>query len=103
MAQTGEKEKTIEVDSQGRMVLPSRLRERLGLKKGGRVSVRLEESKVVIEPKTSESVKERVDKWANLALCNRAQAFSEERKGSSKSWKWMSHDYARRKLGLGTS
>ncbi len=54
-------EKTVEVDRQGRMVLPSRLRERLGLKKGGRVSIRLENSsKVIIERRTSEKIEERV-------------------------------------------
>jgi AbrB family looped-hinge helix DNA binding protein len=50
----------IEVDRQGRIVLPPRLRERLGLKNGGRVKVRVENSsKVVIEPRPSESTEEK--------------------------------------------
>ena len=53
-------EGTVVVDQQGRMVLPSRLRERLGVKKGGRVLIRLEDSsKVVIERKSAEDIEEK--------------------------------------------
>jgi AbrB family looped-hinge helix DNA binding protein len=104
MVEDGPGESTVEVDRQGRMVLPSRFRERLGLKKGGRVSVRLEDSsKVVIEPKVDEGVEERARSWLGMALSTRVEAFSAKAdKGKSKAgWsKWMSSDYARRKLGL---
>ena len=98
-------EKTVEVDRQGRMVLPSRLRERLGLKKGGRVSIRLENSsRVILEPRTSEKIEERVENWVNVALSTKAQIFSDERKTrqhrAMMGAKWMSSEYARRKLGL---
>lgn len=102
------KEKTIEVDRQGRMVLPSRLRERLGLKKGGSVSIRLEDSsKVIIEPKISRNIEESVENWVKLALSTKAQVFSERSRKAGQQkpvmgFKWMSSEYARRKLGFPT-
>jgi AbrB family looped-hinge helix DNA binding protein len=95
-----EGERTVVVDQQGRMVLPSRLRERLGLKKGGRVSIRLEDSsKVVIERKSAESVEERVENWVSMALNAREQVSASSGKRPMAS-KWMSSEYARRKLGI---
>ncbi|MCS4540614.1 MAG: AbrB/MazE/SpoVT family DNA-binding domain-containing protein, partial [Thaumarchaeota archaeon] len=84
------------VDKQGRLVLPSRIRESLGLKEGGIVTVRLDGSRLVIEPK-SQAVESRVREWVVLATNTKNALFGEEQK---ESWKWMSHDYARRKLGL---
>jgi AbrB family looped-hinge helix DNA binding protein len=89
-------EDAVTVDRQGRLVLPSHIREALGLKEGGHVSVRLDGSRIIIEP-VSKDLEERVQEWAGLALSLKAEAFSEE---SEESWKWMSCEYARRKLGL---
>jgi AbrB family looped-hinge helix DNA binding protein len=94
----GAEKRIVEVDRQGRMVLPWRLRERLGVKKGGSVSIKLEDSsRVVIEPKASESVEERVECWLKLARKSKAKLAQESNKASPK---WMSEGYARRKLGL---
>jgi hypothetical protein len=41
--------------------------------------------------------KEKVQEWATLALSLKAEAFTEE---SRESWKWMSREYAEKKLGL---
>ncbi|MGQ9469582.1 MAG: AbrB/MazE/SpoVT family DNA-binding domain-containing protein [Nitrososphaerales archaeon] len=89
-------EDAVTIDKQGRLVLPSHIREVLGLKEGGQVSIRLDGSRVILEP-ISKNLKEKVQEWANLALSLKAEAFAEE---SKESWKWMSHEYARRKLGL---
>jgi AbrB family looped-hinge helix DNA binding protein len=89
-------EDTVTVDRQGRLVLPSRIREVLGLKEGGHVSIRLDGSRVILEP-TSKDLNEKVQEWTSLALSLKAEAFTEEFK---ESWKWMSREYARRKLGL---
>ncbi len=89
-------ENAITIDRQGRLVLPSHIREALGLKEGGQVSVRLIGSRVILEP-ISKDLKERVQEWATFAISVKAEAFTEEPK---ESWKWMSREYAKRKLGL---
>ncbi|MBO3754356.1 MAG: AbrB/MazE/SpoVT family DNA-binding domain-containing protein [Candidatus Brockarchaeota archaeon] len=89
-------EDAVTVDKQGRLVLPSHIREVLGLKEGGHVSIRLNGSRIILEP-VSKDLNEKVREWASLALSLKAEAFTEEFK---ESWKWMSREYARRKLGL---
>ncbi|GBC71837.1 hypothetical protein HRbin02_01625 [Candidatus Calditenuaceae archaeon HR02] len=89
-------EDSINVDRQGRLVLPSHIREALGLKEGGRVTIRLDGHRLVLEPEPAD-YKERVREWVNSALALRAEAFTDE---SEESWKWISREYARRKLGL---
>ena len=58
--------------------------------------MRLDGSRVIIEP-ISNDVKKNVREWENLTKSLRAEAFTEE---TDESWKWMSSDYARRKIGL---
>jgi len=89
-------ENTTTVDRQGRLVLPANLREALGLKEGGRITVRLDGTRAIIEV-APRDVKENVKKWEDLTQSLKAEAFTEE---PDESWKWMSRDYARRKLGL---
>jgi len=89
-------ENAVTIDRQGRLVLPSHIREVLGLKEGGHVSIRLDGFRVILEP-MSKDLEVKVQEWANLALSLRVEAFTEEFR---ESWKWMSREYARRKLGL---
>jgi len=89
-------ENSVTVDRQGRLVLPSNIREVLGLKEGGQVSIRLDGSRIILEP-TSKDLDESVREWVSIALSLKAEAFTEE---SRESWKWMSREYAKRKLGL---
>lgn len=89
-------EDAVTIDKQGRLVLPSHIREVLGLKEGGQVSIRLDGSRVILEP-MSRDLMDKVQEWAGLALRLKAEAFTEE---SKESWKWMSREYAERKLGL---
>lgn len=89
-------ETSINVDKQGRLVLPSHIREALNIKEGGRVTIRLDGWRVILEPEPAD-FKERVQEWVDSALALRAEAFSEQ---YEESWKWMSREYARRKLGL---
>ncbi len=89
-------EDSVTIDKQGRLVLPSHIREVLGLKEGGQLSIRLDGSRVILEP-ISKDIKEKVQEWANIALSLKVEAFTEE---YNESWKWMSREYARKKLGL---
>jgi len=90
-------EETLRVDKQGRLVLPSRLRERLGLKgDGGTVSFRLDGRRLILQP-ISEDLERVVAEWREMVAGLRAEPFTE---AGEQSWKWMSLEYARRKLGL---
>ncbi len=89
-------DESITIDRQGRIVVPSHLRESLGLKEGGHVSIRLDGPRLILEP-ASRDVKEQVNKWAKLARDTKAGACTEE---TEESWRWMSPEYAQRKLGL---
>ena len=94
-------ESSVTVDEQGRMVLPSRLREKLGIKKGGRLSIKLEDSnKVIMHPQIDDDVETRVKRWAKLALSEKADAgVPDKKRKKTASTKWMSSNYARKKLG----
>lgn len=90
-------EETLKVDRQGRLVLPSSLRERLGLKGGGgTVSFRLDGTRLILQP-ISEDLERLVAEWREMVTGLHAEPFTES---GEQSWKWMSLGYARRKLGL---
>jgi AbrB family looped-hinge helix DNA binding protein len=89
-------EETLNVDEQGRVVLPAHIRKAIGIRGRGKLLVRREGSRIVLEP-FSENLSKSVEEWANLARNTKAEIFSEP---SKDSWKWMSLEYARRKLGL---
>ena len=94
-------ETIISVDEQGRMVLPSRLREKLGIKKGGKLSIRTESSHaLILERKVEDDIEDRVSNWVSLALAERGQIGQLDNTKNPISTKWMSSAYARRKLGL---
>lgn len=89
-------EYTIGVDKQGRIVIPAPIREALGLKGDGKASIKLNGTKIVIEL-VDEDLEKRVEEWRALTLKLRAEPFVEE---VEDSWKWMSREYAERKLGI---
>jgi len=89
-------EENVGVDKQGRLVLPANLRETLGIKGGGQVSIRLDGKRLVLEP-IPEDLEEAVSEWAQQPRGRAGEAPAEE---APESWKWMSREYARKKLGL---
>ncbi|MEM2889593.1 MAG: hypothetical protein QXR42_09020 [Candidatus Bathyarchaeia archaeon] len=89
-------EETVNVDEQGRIVLPAHIRKTIGLKGRGKLLIRRENSKIVLEP-FPENLTKSVEEWANLARSTKAEISSET---SEDSWKWISREYAERKLGL---
>ncbi|MCX8189223.1 MAG: AbrB/MazE/SpoVT family DNA-binding domain-containing protein [Nitrososphaeria archaeon] len=89
-------EEFVVVDKQGRIVLPSNIRKAFGLKGGDKLSIKLNESKIILEPYTEELDK-KVQTWVEFASNTNAEAFTEKVRGS---WKWFSLEYAKRKIGL---
>ncbi|MEM2186706.1 MAG: AbrB/MazE/SpoVT family DNA-binding domain-containing protein [Thermofilaceae archaeon] len=84
------------MDRQGRIVLPVRIRKALGLREGGELLVRLDGARIILEPIPGD-LEESVGEWVKLALNLKLEA-RPERVGEG--WKWVSAEYARRKLGL---
>ena len=89
-------EETLNVDEQGRVVLPAHIRKTFGIRGRGKLLIRREGSKIVLEP-FPESLSKSVEEWVNLARTVKAEISSETMEDS---WKWMSLEYAKRKLGL---
>lgn len=89
-------EEPVKMDRQGRLVLPARIRHSLGLEEGGRLHIRLDGPRVIIEP-AHEEIEKNVDEWKETTLRLKSRAFTED---VEEGWKWMSREYARRKLGL---
>lgn len=89
-------EEILSVDEQGRVVLPAHVRRALGISGRGKLALRREGSKIVLEP-LPEDLGKSVEDWIKLARGLRAEIFSE---ASEESWKWMSNEYAKIKLGL---
>lgn len=89
-------EEIVRVDRQGRLVLPSHIRKSLGLKDGGSIFIRVDGSRAVLEP-AFQDLSESVNEWKEATLRLKSKAFAEK---VEESWKWMSREYARRKLGL---
>jgi AbrB family looped-hinge helix DNA binding protein len=89
-------EETTTVDKQGRLIVPARFREALGFKEVGKVTLRLDGSRLMLEPVPLD-IKENIREWAEQARRAKSEALIEE---PEESWKWMSREYAWRKLGL---
>jgi virulence-associated protein VagC len=68
----------------------------MGIRGRCKLLIRREGSRIVLEP-FPQDLNRSVEEWANLARTIRAEIFSET---VEDSWKWMSLEYARRKLGL---
>jgi AbrB family looped-hinge helix DNA binding protein len=86
----------LKMDKQGRIVLPVHIRKAIGIKEGEELLVRLNGSRIIIEP-FSKDLKKGIEEWINLVRNSNLEVFTEK---IEESWKWMSYEYARRKLGL---
>jgi len=89
-------DESVSVDKQGRLVVPSHLRENLGIKEGGRLSIYQDGRKLVLEP-INEQIESEVKNWAQVTKETSIPMNTED---SQLSGKWMSEEYARKKLGL---
>lgn len=84
------------IDRQGRVVIPSRIRRLVGIEGEAEVSIRVEGRRIIIEL-ISRDLERKVEEWREVALSTRLEPFTEE---VEETWKWVSEEYAKRKLGL---
>jgi len=89
-------EETLNVDERGRVVIPSHIRKAVGIRGRGKLLVKRDGSKIILEPYPGD-LNKNVEEWANLARSVRAEIFSET---LEEGCKWICRDYAKRKLGL---
>jgi len=86
----------VKIDKQGRLVIPASVRRTLGINGEVEVLVRVEGGRIVIEL-SSKDLEGSTNRWVEAALKTNLKPFSED---IEESWKWMSHEYAERKLGI---
>ncbi|MCX8204443.1 MAG: AbrB/MazE/SpoVT family DNA-binding domain-containing protein [Candidatus Nezhaarchaeota archaeon] len=86
----------VKIDKQGRLVIPVELRRALGIEEGREVLVRIERGRIVIEP-ISRNLESSVDNWVRVAMGVNPRPFVDK---AEEGWKWMSYEYAKRKLGI---
>ncbi|MGY0288410.1 MAG: AbrB/MazE/SpoVT family DNA-binding domain-containing protein [Candidatus Methanodesulfokora washburnensis] len=84
------------IDKRGRIVIPSHIRKLVRMENEAEVLIRVEGGKIVVEP-ISRDLEKRVNEWVKTVLSMETEPFSE---GIEGTWKWMSEEYAKRKLGL---
>ncbi len=89
-------EQVVRIDKQGRMVIPASIRATLGIVDECKALVRLDGRRLIVEV-VDEDLERRVAEWKKIALSLHAEAFTEE---VEESWRWMSREYAERKLGV---
>jgi len=86
----------VRIDKQGRMVIPASMRAALGIVDGCKALVRLDGRRLIVEV-VDEDLEGRVAEWREMALSLHAEPFAED---VEESWRWMSREYAERKLGF---
>jgi len=89
-------EYVVNVDKQGRVVIPASLRKLLGISKGGKAAVRYRDGRLELIP-VNVDLKRRVERWVEVAMKTNPEPFSED---IEESWKWVDREYAERKLGI---
>ena len=86
----------LNVDKQGRIVLPAHIRKAIGIERGGKLLIRFDGSRIILEP-FPKNLKKSVEEWINLVRSLKVNVSEET---SEESWKWISREYAKKKLGL---
>jgi len=92
-----EMEYEVEVDSQGRVVLPAEIRQAIGIIGKAKVKVRMKGIEVTITV-LGGGLKHRVEEWFRRLSSMRIQPFTE--KGEYGPLRWYSDEYVRKKLGI---
>ena len=89
-------DESVSVDKQGRLIVPAHLRENLGIKDGGQLIISQDGRKLVLEP-VDMDMEALVNDWEKKTRETSIPMNTEEPQTSGK---WMSEEYARKKLGL---
>ena len=84
------------IDRQGRLVIPASVRRALGISGEREVLVRTEGGRIIIEL-ASRDLEASVSEWVELVTRTSLKPFTED---VEESWKWVSYEYAERKLGI---
>ena len=87
----------IKIDKQGRLVIPSSVRRAMGIRGETEGVLKVRRGKIIIEI-VEKDIKESVEKWYEEMKKVKVRAFSSN-EDISRS-KWMSDEYAKKKLGL---
>ena len=87
---------TIKIDKQGRLVIPASIRKALGISGEVEAIIRIDGNRIIIEP-ASTDLERAINEWIEKALSINLQPYTED---TEESWKWMNHEYAKRKLGI---
>ncbi|MBX8634928.1 MAG: AbrB/MazE/SpoVT family DNA-binding domain-containing protein [Thermoplasmata archaeon] len=89
-------EETVEVDKQGRLVIPVKLRRALHIAPGEHVILMLKNGMITLS-KDNKEIRAKAKEWADTARKLSQKIGSED---SEESWKWLGEQYARRKIGF---
>lgn len=85
----------VRIDAQGRIVIPAHFRRVLDLKPGSSLVLYIRGNTIVLTK--CDELERRVEEWYETIKRLDIRAFSTE---AEPSFKWMSEEYVRRKLGL---
>jgi len=88
-------EEIVSIDKRGRIVIPASVRRALSIKEGGKLRINVYGSRIILEPLPI-SLDKTVEEWVTIARETKAEISVKH----AEIRKWMSHEYARRKIGL---
>lgn len=86
----------VKIDKQGRLVIPASIRRAFGINGETEAIVRAEGGRIIIEL-ISRDTEGSINRWVEDALNSNLKPFTEDIR---ESWKWISGEYAERKLGI---
>jgi len=85
----------VKIDKQGRIVIPSEVRKKLGLKPNSELILVVRDNSILIEPEETD-IEKIIDEWYEYMLKMKTRA----RGLTIEPSKWMSDEYVKRKLGI---
>lgn len=90
-------EYTVDVDRQGRIVLPAEIRRAIGISGKSKVKVRVRGDELAVSV-VNEELEHRIKEWFRRLSSMSIEPFTE--KAEYEPSRWYSDEYARKKLGL---
>jgi transcriptional pleiotropic regulator of transition state genes len=87
----------VKIDRFGRILIPKRIRESLGIRENSELEIEIEDEKILIKPQNS-NLERRVDELINYLKNNAPKPFVSEKEVEEK---WYTREYSLKKIGLG--